>query len=468
MNGPLRSGETVVVAGASGYIGRALGPLLGSAHTLIGLSRSQPAPLPEGYDSWRSVDFFSLRDAERGLQGADRAVYLIHSMSPGDRLTQGSFDDLDLICADNFGRAARAAGVKQIVYVGGIAPGEDRELSRHLRSRLETEVALSAYGVPVTSLRAALVIGAGGSSFSILEKLVRRLPAMVCPAWTNTPTQPIALADVVALVGAVLGREDMLGATFDIGGPDVLTYRELMAETAAALGLRRPMFSVPFLTTGLSRLWVTLITGAPMALVKPLVESLSHLMVASGDSLSERLGVPSTPIRAALRAALGTKSVPRDVRQRPNTRKVANKRVRSVQRMPRPADLTAGDAVRDYLSWLSRLVWPLLTIERDGDETKIRARLFGTVLLQFTLLSGRSTPDREVLIITGGALADVTGGANGRLDFRIVGGGAHLLVGLHDFVPRLPWPLYVTTQAQLHRLVMALFQRRLGRLARAS
>jgi len=465
MSSQSQSGEVVAVAGASGYIGRALGPLLGKTNTLIGLSRSQPNPLPPGYQAWRSVDFFSLRDAERGLEGADRAIYLVHSMSPGDRLTQGSFEDLDLICADNFGRAAKAAGVKQIVYVGGIIPTGDGELSRHLRSRLETEAALSAYGVPVTSLRAALVIGAGGSSFAILEKLVRRLPAMMCPSWTNTPTQPIALADVVALVGAVVGREDMLGRTFDISGPDVLTYRQLMAETAAAIGVRRPMVTVPFITTGLSRLWVSLVTGAPKALAEPLIESLTHTMVASGDSLNARLGLPSTPVKVALTAALAPSETRRDVPERPKVRRAANNRVRSVQRMPRPAEMTAGDAVRDYLSWLARLVWPVLTIERDGRDARIRARLFGTLLLQLSTIADRSTPNREVLKVTGGALADVTGGANGRLDFRIVCGGTRLLIGLHDFVPTLPWPLYVTTQAQLHRMVMVFFRLRMKRLS---
>ncbi len=127
--------------------------------------------------------------------------------------------------------------------------------------------------------------------------------------------------------------------------------------------------------------------------------------------------------------------------------------------------MTAGDAVRDYLSWLSRLVWPLLTVEQDGDHAEIRLRGTRTLLLRLTALPGRSTPDREVLMVTGGALADVSHGENGRLDFRIIAGGTQLLIGLHDFVPRLPWPLYVVTQAQLHRMVMALFQRRLGRLA---
>ena len=130
-------------------------------------------------------------------------MYLVHSMLPSAHLTQGNFRDFDLICADNFGRAAARNGVRQIIYLGGIVPAaanRGHALSSHLASRLEVENTLAASGVPVTALRAALVVGRGGSSFDILVKLVTRLPAMICPAWTSTRTQPIALSDVVALL----------------------------------------------------------------------------------------------------------------------------------------------------------------------------------------------------------------------------------------------------------------------------
>ena len=146
-------------------------------------------------------DSFSVQQTRDALEGADVAVYLVHSMSPNSRLTQGRFEDLDLLLADNFGRAASAAGVQRIVYLGGLMPKEDpSELSAHLASRFEVEKALGAHGVPVTAVRAGLVVGAEGSSLNILVRLVERLPLMVCPSWTSSRTQPIALSDVVEIL----------------------------------------------------------------------------------------------------------------------------------------------------------------------------------------------------------------------------------------------------------------------------
>jgi uncharacterized protein YbjT (DUF2867 family) len=233
---PSGSRPTVVVAGASGYVGTALGPALSRRFETVGLSRSSKGAGTSGYHTWRAVDLFSLRATERALRGATFAVYLVHSMIPSDRLTQGRFEDFDLLCADNFARAAAAVGVQQIVYLGGLLPAEDLDapLSAHLASRLETERALAAHGVAVTTLRAGLVIGAGGSSFAIMERLVRRLPAMLCPAWTATLAQPISLADTVALLDACVGRDDLSGQAHDIGGPDTLTYHQMMQEKPRA------------------------------------------------------------------------------------------------------------------------------------------------------------------------------------------------------------------------------------------
>src|SRR5690606_17786672 len=153
--------------------------------------------------------------------------------------TQGDFSDHDLVAADNFARAASHAGVRQIVYLGGLVPEGD--LSAHLRSRLEVEHALAQHGVPVTALRAGMVVGPGGSSTDIMLRLVRRLPAMICPSWTTTLTQPIALSDCVELLTWCLGETRTFGESFDVGGPDVLTYRDMMQRAAAALGLKRPM-----------------------------------------------------------------------------------------------------------------------------------------------------------------------------------------------------------------------------------
>ena len=201
-----------------------------------------------------------MKDAEAALAGVDYAIYLVHSMMPSARLVQGSFEDLDLLCADNFAKAAGRAGVKQIVYLGGLMPSED-DVSAHLESRLEVEHVLGSAGVPVTSLRAGLVIGANGSSYQLLTRLVRRLPIMVLPSWTQTKMQPVSEQEVVEAFQYVLGNPDCFGEVYDLYSTAPVSYEELMQATARALNLTRRFVGVPLLSPKLSRLWVSLTTG---------------------------------------------------------------------------------------------------------------------------------------------------------------------------------------------------------------
>ena len=272
------SGATVAIAGASGFIGQALGPLLGEQNHLIGLSRSEKSP-QNGYAGFRRADLFSLKDAEAALENVDYAVYLVHSMMPSARLVQGAFEDLDLLCADNFAKAAAHNGVKQIVYLGGLMPN-DEDVSAHLQSRLEVEEVLGCAGVPVTSLRAGLVIGANGSSYQLLTRLVQRLPIMVLPSWTRTKMQPVSEQEVVQAFQYVLGNPDTFGAVYDLYSTAPVSYEQLMQATAQALELKRRFVGIPLLSPSLSRLWVSLTTGAPKELVAPLIESLRHEMLA--------------------------------------------------------------------------------------------------------------------------------------------------------------------------------------------
>lgn len=338
----------LVVAGASGFVGRALGASLAQEgrFRLVGLSRSRRAP-SEGYDEWRAVDLFSMLETERALEGASVAVYLVHSMMPNDALTQARFEDLDLLCADNFARAAAKAGVTQIVYLGGLVP-QHGELSEHLESRVEVERVLAAHGVPVTTLRAGLIVGPGGSSFEILTNLVKRLPVMVCPAWTATRTQPIALDDAVAPLSFAIGRASCASRTYDIGGPDVLTYREMMELTAEALGKRRWLLAVPLFSPSLSTLWVTLFSGASRALVAPLVQSLRHEMVARDRELADAAGVEGIPFREVLArsiAEMRSAETKKQVDATPTAQKAREprrpRRARSIQRLPLPGGRSA-------------------------------------------------------------------------------------------------------------------------------
>jgi len=443
----------VAVAGATGFVGRSLLPALAERSEVVALARSERRGAGDGAAAWRRCDLFSLRQTEAALAGADVAVYLVHSMLPSARLTQGRFEDLDLLLADNFGRAAAGAGVRRIVYLGGLVPQgpEGRErLSPHLASRLEVEAALGAHGVPVTAVRAGLVVGRGGSSLEILVHLVERLPVMLCPRWTATRAQPIDLADVVAILVRCVEDDATRGRVCEVGGPDVLSYREMMQETARVLGRRRLFVPVPFMSPGLSRLWVTLVAGAPRALVAPLVESLRHPMVARDPWLQARMERPGRTFAASLAAA--TRAGP--LRPPPT--------VRSVQRLPLPADRDAPWVAREYARWLSRFVRPLLRVAFDGPSFRLHLPGSARALLALRYEPARSGPDRALFEIAGGLLAGPPVGVP-RLEFRVTPDGGHVLAAVQDFHPRLPWWLYRLTQARLHAFVMRAFGRHLAR-----
>ncbi|MEM9555798.1 MAG: NAD-dependent epimerase/dehydratase family protein [Acidobacteriota bacterium] len=483
-----RERPTVAIAGATGFVGTALRHALADSYRFIGLTRS-PTRAERADDptvaEWRRCDLFSLRDVTRALDCVDYAIYLVHSMLPSARLTQGDFADFDLLLADNFARAAERCGVRQIVYLGGLIPdGDDQtrlgsskyRLSKHLASRLEVEETLGCCGVPLTALRAGLVVGPGGSSLRILLRLVRRLPVMALPRWTRTETQPIALADIVRAVELCLGDPSTYGRHFDLGGPDVMTYRSMMQRTAELMDVRRPMLDVPFVSPGLSKAWVILFSGSSRALVGPLVDSLRHEMVAQPNPLLERLLPDAVSFDAALATSLeGRVGLPNprsSLRKSDDRRIRRERRVRSVQRLPLPPGRDAAWARRRYARWLPRFVFPFLRATVgpahgvDDARTRFYLRILPWPLLELTLAPDESTPDRQILYITGGLLARTTDDERpGRLEFRVVDGGNSLIAAIHDFSPTLPWFLYSSTQALVHLFVMKSFGRHLARRA---
>jgi len=448
----------LIIAGASGFVGKALAPLLADRFHLVGLSRSERAG-GNGFAEHRKCDLFSLKQAERALEGCEYAIYLVHNMMPSAKLTQGNFADLDVVCADNFARAAARAGIKQIVFLGGLCPN-DGSLSKHLESRAEVERVLAGHGVPVTTLRAGLILGGDGSSFQIMSRLVQRLPIMVCPRWTNTRTQAVALRDVVQLVNYVIGREEHYSRVYDVSAPEVVTYRELMAMTARALRKRRWFIPSRVLSPGLSRLWISLVTGAPRALVAPLVQSLKHEMVAGPSTLAAEAGLRRTSMREAIELAIADDSVtvPHAFRgaksdDRPHS-------VRSVQRMQLPEGWTAERAAMDYVRWLPHFLrWMLRVRRQAGEGFSFDLIPLGITLLTLTHSAARSSADRQLFHVTGGALAPA--GSHARFEMRQILGGRTLLAVVHDYEPRLPWLLYVATQAPFHKWLMHRFGKHL-------
>ena len=446
----------VAVSGATGFVGALLLPELSDVAEPIALTR-RPPPDSGGEITWRRCDLFSLRATEAALRGVDVAIYLVHSMLPTARLTQGRFQDLDLLLADNFARAAAEAGVGRIVYLGGLIPDDDAGLSDHLESRREMERALAAHGVPVTSLRAGLVVGAGGSSLRILLRLVARLPVMVCPGWTSMPCQPIAVEDVVALLRACVVHSETAGQTYDVGGPDVLSYLEMMRATARAMGKRRFFLPLPLFTPALSRLWVTLVTRTPRALVAPLVKSLRHPMVAADRRLQERFDVPGRPFRESLEQAIREEGYLREPT------------ARAVHRLPLPPGRDARWLADEYARWLPRFLRPWVRVRQQGDDLELGVIAVRQPLLALRLDAERSSPDRTLYEIVGGLLFR-GGPVHGvpRLEFRVTRPGEEALAAVQDFQPRLPWRVYAATQAPLHHWVMLRFAKHLARLRASS
>ncbi|MGC3000214.1 SDR family oxidoreductase [Streptomyces sp. G35A] len=288
-------GPLCLVTGATGYIGGRLVPeLLAAGYRVRCLARSPDRLRDHPWAGRAEVvrgDVTDPASVAAALRGVDVAYYLVHALGTGR-----DFEETDRRAARTFGERARAAGVRRIVYLGGLTPAgvPEHELSPHLRSRAEVGRILLGSGVPATVLRAAVVIGSGSASFEMLRHLTERLPVMITPSWVHTRTQPVAVRDVLrALVGSA-GMPEDVSRTFDIGGPEVLTYRDMMVRYAAVAGLpRRAIVPVPVLTPRLSSHWVGLVTPVPAGIARPLTESLRHEVVCREHDIARY--VPDPP-----------------------------------------------------------------------------------------------------------------------------------------------------------------------------
>ncbi|MFJ5262096.1 SDR family oxidoreductase [Streptomyces sp. NPDC088387] len=284
-----------LVTGASGYIGGRLVPeLLEAGYRVRCLARSpeklRDQPWAGQVETVRG-DVTDAASMAAAMEGVDVAHYLVHALGTGR-----DFERTDREAARIFGEQAQRAGVGRLVYLGGLTPPgvPERELSPHLRSRAEVGRILLASGVPTTVLRAAVIIGSGSASFEMLRYLTERLPVMVTPRWVHTRIQPIAVRDVLRLLVGAAALPSDVSRAFDIGGPEVLTYVEMMRRYAAVAGLpRRLIVPVPVLTPGLSSHWVGLVTPVPAAIARPLTESLRHEVVCRERDIEEY--VPNPP-----------------------------------------------------------------------------------------------------------------------------------------------------------------------------
>ena len=292
----------VVVFGATGTIGAALVSVLTGDHDVTAVSRSPQENEDANGVRWVRADVDDVQSVARAMKGAEIGYYLVHSLG------QARFEEREQRSADGFARAAEQVGLRQIVYLGGLGDDAD-DLSPHLRSRRETEQRLAAGSVPVTTLRAGMVVGKGSAAFETIAVLVDRLPAMLLPRWAKTATQPIALGDVVRYLTGVCGTEDAFGQTYDVGGPEVMSYADMIRRVGRIKGRLPRLVEVPLLTPWLSALWIELVTPARAEVARPLVEGLRNPTVVKDERIRALVSFDLTPFDEAARAALAESNV---------------------------------------------------------------------------------------------------------------------------------------------------------------
>ncbi len=299
--------EPVLVAGATGYVGGRLVPLLlGKGYRVRVLSRSVEKVRSRPWGGHEDMeiargDMHDLESVRRAVRGCGVVYYLVHSMEA----KHSDFRDADRRAAYNMVRALKGCSVRRVVYLSGLLP-DDPHLSEHLRSRGEVEEILSLSDTPLTTLRAAQLIGSGSASFEMIRWLVDRLPIMLIPKWTQVLTQPISITDALEYLLGVLEHPETAGESYDIGGPDILSYKDLFRLYAEVAGLnRRLLIPFPWLSLDLSARWISFITPIPGALARPLLEGMRNEVVCSETRIRKIIPLELTPIRVAIARALG-------------------------------------------------------------------------------------------------------------------------------------------------------------------
>ena len=457
---------TIAIAGASGFIGRWFIDTFRHKFNIIAISRGKLINEENSSVEWRQADLYSIGSTTSAVAGADFAIYLVHSMMPSTRLNQSSFEDTDLILADNFSRACEINKIQQILYLGGILPKDTNDLSPHLRSRLEVEQTLGSRSTPLTAIRAGIIVGSGGSSFTIIEKLVRRLPIMGCPEWTLSKTQPISLRNMLEIMDFCMGNPTVYNEVLEVGGDEVLTYKRMMEITAEVMGKKRRIFALPIFPVWLSTFWVSKFTDSSRTFISPLVESLKHEMIADSHPILKKLNLDYLSFEDSVRDALDNKDsypkLPQKIKDTAQEIKERNT-VRSVQRLSNPLMKSATWVGKRYTHWLPNFFQSFIQVKTDEEEN-CTFHIWGikSPILKLNFIKDRSHEDRQLFYISGGLLdkrADM-----GWLEFREVLEGRYVLAAIHDFVPKLPWYIYVNTQAVVHLWVMNSFNKYLKKM----
>ncbi|MGS5041389.1 NAD-dependent epimerase/dehydratase family protein [Staphylococcus saprophyticus] len=447
--------KKILLTGASGYIGSHLMNKLKDNYEIIAISRNIENKSNEHNVTWKAADLFDLNEITEVMEDIDIAIYLVHSMMPSAKLTQASFEDMDALLADNFAKAASYNKVQHIVFMSGLIPNTN-ELSPHLRSRLECEQILGSYGVPVSTLRAGLIIGSKGSSYPILKKLVERLPGLLLPKWAYNTTLPVAIDDVIDGLYKIVERNPNENESIDIGGPSHMTYKDLFKQTAKVLDKRLPTIDLPIIPIWLSKYWVKLISGVPKEMVYPLMDSLIHDMIRNDENIVKDISIGKIDYKESVRNALEEET--KTQKKGKSSRKGDIKDVRAISRVVLPKDVNMIQLAESYANFLNRITLNVVNSDFNEDNFTISVPFLNKDLLLLSKDFKASNNERILYRIVGGDFALDSDGGNARLEFRRLPNSDACIIALQEYEPTLPWWVYKYTQAKVHKSVMNLFK----------
>lgn len=447
--------KKILLTGASGYIGSHLMNKLKDNYEIIAISRNIENKSNEHNVTWKAADLFDLNEITEVMEDIDIAIYLVHSMMPSAKLTQASFEDMDALLADNFAKAASYNKVQHIVFMSGLIPNTN-ELSPHLRSRLECEQILGSYGVPVSTLRAGLIIGSKGSSYPILKKLVERLPGLLLPKWAYNTTLPVAIDDVIDGLYKIVERNPNENESIDIGGPSHMTYKDLFKQTAEVLDKRLPTIDLPIIPIWLSKYWVKLISGVPKEMVYPLMDSLIHDMIRNDENIVKDISIGKIGYKESVRNALEEET--KTQKKGKSSRKGDIKDVRAISRVVLPKDVNMIQLAESYANFLNRITLNVVNSDFNEDNFTISVPFLNKDLLLLSKDFKASNNERILYRIVGGDFALDSDGGNARLEFRRLPNSDACIIALQEYEPTLPWWVYKYTQAKVHKSVMNLFK----------
>ena len=447
--------KKILLTGASGYIGSHLMNKLKDNYEIIAISRNIENKSNEHNVTWKAADLFDLNEITEVMEDIDIAIYLVHSMMPSAKLTQASFEDMDALLADNFAKAASYNKVQHIVFMSGLIPNTN-ELSPHLRSRLECEQILGSYGVPVSTLRAGLIIGSKGSSYPILKKLVERLPGLLLPKWAYNTTLQVAIDDVIDGLYKIVERNPNENESIDIGGPSHMTYKDLFKQTAEVLDKRLPTIDLPIIPIWLSKYWVKLISGVPKEMVYPLMDSLIHDMIRNDENIVKDISIGKIDYKESVRNALEEET--KTQKKGKSSRKGDIKDVRAISRVVLPKDVNMIQLAESYANFLNRITLNVVNSDFNEDNFTISVPFLNKDLLLLSKDFKASNNERILYRIVGGDFALDSDGGNARLEFRRLPNSDACIIALQEYEPTLPWWVYKYTQAKVHKSVMNLFK----------